>query len=279
MKKIIIFILSIIFIILLFINYNYLSISILNSTNIFLYKLLPSLLPLYIISRILTNYNMAYYISKLFNNNKYIYIFILCLLGGCPNNVIIIKDLLNKNIININEANKYIKCSFFTNPLFLYTMLSNIFSIKDTLLIIVTNYISNIIIYLFNKDKNINSINKIYEDKLINVLSNSLKDISIILINIYITIIFFNIIIYILPNILNNYKGLIEISYGLNYLSKININYVYKIVLSIIYICFGGLSINIQVYEIIKDTKIKYINFLVSRFIHIIINLILFTIL
>ena len=271
-KNYIIIIINIIIIYLLFININTLSITVINTSITFLTKLLPTLLPFFIISKILINYNISYYISKLFNNNIYIYIFIISLISGAPSNAINIKELYQKNIITLNEANKYIKCSFFSNPLFLYTMLSQIFSIKLTILIIITHYIANIIIYLFKPIKTNNNIKK--KKKSFNkILIDAIKTSSITILNIYITIILFNIIINILPNYLNNFKGLIEISYGLNYLNNININIIYKLILAIIYISFGGISIIIQVYEVLSETNINISNFIVSRFYQIIISL------
>ena len=275
-KNIIAYIISFIIIILLFINKDIIGINVSNISIIFINNILSFLLPFYIISKILINYNLPYYIAKLFNNNIYVYIVILSILGGSPNNMIIIKDLLNTNIISIDEANKYVKCSFFTNPLFLYKMLNIVFSIKKTIIIIFCHYISNIIIYLINPIKK-NNINKIKTISLNKVLINSIKEASIIMLNIYITIVLFNILISIIPSYFNNFKGLIELTYGINYI--IHSNIYYKGLLSIIYVCFGGLSILFQIKEILDNTNIYFNNFIISRFYHIFISLIMYILL
>lgn len=271
-KNILIFILSFTLIYLLFININELNQVIINTSYLFINNFLPYFISLFIISKILINYNFPYYIAKIFNNNIYIYIVILSILSGTPNNIIIIKDLLNNNIITLKEANKYIKCSFFTNPLFLYSMLIQIFTIKTTLIIILSHYLSNIIIYLIKPIKN-NHLNKINTINFNKCLINAIKDLSTLIINIYLIIIIFNILISIIPSILNNYKGLFEITYGLNYI--INNNIIYKDILALIYISFGGLSIIIQIKEILDNTNISFNNFIISRFYQIIISIII----
>ena len=270
-KNFIIYIIALFLIYYTFNNQQLIVNSVINSSILYLYKVLPFFLPMYIISKILINYNFPYYISKLFNNNIYVYILIISFLSGCPNNAIIIKDLLNNNIINTNEANKYIKCSFFQNPLFLTSILSAIFNKKIAISIIITQVLSNIIIYLIKPIKitNINKTNTIkLSDLIINTINNSIK----ILLNIYVTIIIFNILSILLPKYLSSFIGLFEITGGLNYLITSNYNYIIKIILTIIYISFGGLAINIQIKSVLKDTEILYSNFLLSRFYQIILS-------
>ena len=270
-KNFIIYIIAILLIYYTFNNQQLIVNSVINSSTLYLYKVLPFFLPMYIISKILINYNFPYYISKLFNNNIYVYILIISFLSGCPNNAIIIKDLLNNNIINTNEANKYIKCSFFQNPLFLTSILSAIFNKKIAISIIITQVLSNILIYLIKPIKNSN-INKTNTIKLSDLISNTINDSIKILLNIYITIIIFNILSILLPKYLSGFIGIFEITGGLNYLIISNYNYIIKIILTLIYISFGGLAINIQIKSVLKDTNILYSNFLLSRFYQIILS-------
>src|SRR5574344_591104 len=201
-KNIIVIIFSLITIILLFMNQIEIRINVLNTSLLYLTRILPTLLPLFIISKILINYNFPYYISRLFKNNIYIYIFLLSLISGSPNNAVIIKDLLDSKQITTAAANKYIKCSFFVNPLFLYTMLSCIFNNQITITIIVSHYLANIIIYLIRPVKKSISI-KINSKNMLNTLVDSFNHANIVFLNMYITIIFFNIIIILFPQILS----------------------------------------------------------------------------
>lgn len=264
-KNILIYIITIFFIYFTFINQTLIVNAVINSSLLFLTKVLPFFLPMYIISKILINYNFPVYISKLFNNNIYVYILLISFISGSPNNAILIKDLLNKNIITINEANKYIKCSFFQNPLFLYTMISNIFNNKIAIIIIISQILSNIILYLIKpiKSKYTNIIKSIsLSDLLVKTINESIN----ILLYIYLSIVLFNIIIVLIPNSLSNFIGILEITSGLNYLIISNNTILIKLLLTIIYISFGGLAIHLQIKSVLKDTNILYSNFLLSRF-------------
>lgn len=275
-KNILIYITTIIFIYLTFNNQQLMVNAVVNSSILFLTRVLPFFLPMYIISKILINYNFPYYLSKIFNNNIYIYILIISFLSGCPNNAILIKDLLNNKIINIDEANKYIKCSFFQNPLFLFTMLSTLFNKKIAIIIIIIQILSNIIIYLIKpiKNKNINKTKSInLSDLIVKTISESIYLLSYI----YITIILFNILIVLIPKCFSNFIGILEITNGLNYLIIANINNITKLILTIIYISFGGLAINIQIKSVLKDTNILYSNFLISRFYQILLSTCIYT--
>ena len=264
-KNIIIYTITFIFILLTFTNQTLIVNSVINSSQLFLTKVLPFFLPMFIISKILINYNFPVYISKLFKNNICVYILLISFISGSPNNAILIKDLLNKNIISISEANKYIKCSFFQNPLFLYTMISTLFNKKIAVIIIISQLLSNIIIYLIKPIKN-NNINIIKSINISDLIVKTINESINILLYVYISIVLFNIIIVLLPSNLSNFIGIFEITSGLNYLIISNNNYIIRLILTIIYISFGGLAIHIQIKSVIKDTNILYSNFLLSRF-------------
>lgn len=262
--------------ILFFINNKLIGDISLNITLIFIKNILPNLLLMFIVSRLLINYNFPYYISKIFNNNIYVYIFITSLLSGSPNNVILIKDLLNNNIIDIKEANKYITCSTFTNPLFLYTSLKGILRPKSIYLIIIAQILSNVIIYAYKPIKSTKSNQKILERNFIDIFIKSIKESIPIFLNIYFIILTFNLLIIIIPSKLSFLYGLIELTSGINNLQYLNIITSKKEILSIIYICFSGLSIHAQIKSILDKTNILYINFLKSRLFHIIITIIIY---
>jgi len=272
-KNIIIYVISIFFIYLIFTNQKLIITAVLNSSILFISRVLPYFLPMFIISKILINYNLPYYISKIFKNNIYVYILIISFISGCPNNVILIKDLLNKNIINISEANKYIKCTFFQNPLFLYAMISKLFNSKIAIIILLVQLLSNIILYMIKPIKN-NIVNKSLSINIADLLVNTINDSINILLYIYITIVIFNIFIALLPKFLLYFTGIFEITSGLNFLINVT-NNLTKMLLTIIYISFGGLAIHIQIKSVLKDTNISYTNFLLSRFYQLFIQVVL----
>ena len=281
-------VLSFTFIFLLFKNPEISKHSIENSFGLWLNSLMPSLFPMIIINDILINFNFSFIISKIFYNffNKVFklsyngtYFFIMSLVIGTPANAILLKDLINKNMIDLKEANKLIYICYFSNPLFLFNMLSLIFNNQNIIIkIIFLHYISNIIIlFLIRKtyiSKNYTKINttNIPLNKLIpkscnKAISNMITVLGIIS--------FYMLITSYLPN--NSLIiGLLEITSGLN--SLILNPYKHKELISIIIINFGGLSIFSQIKSILEDTNLNFINFIKGRIYQIIISIFLLSI-
>lgn len=275
MKKNLIYLPILLFIILLFINYNIVLDSTILATNIWLYKVFPYLFIMIIINNVLINLNF-YQIFK----NPSSYILIMSILSGSPTSAVIISNLYINKIIDKNYANTSLLFAYFANPLFLYTILNSIF--KDnyiTIKIIIIHYISNLFIYFINKKKlNIYSINE-YKNLTFN-LSNSIKESINTNLMVLGAIIFYLVISNIIINTFNMpyylsllFRGLLEMTQGLNFL--INNKVIYKEVFTIIFLSFGGLSIHTQVKCILDEVNLKYINFLKGRIMQVIISLIL----
>ena len=55
---------------------------------------------------------------------------------------------------------------------------------------------------------------------------------------------------------------------GLKYISILEIPLKLKAILSVMIISFGGLSVHMQIFSILSDTKIKYLPFLTARVMH-----------
>lgn len=276
------------FIIILFlmlINYNEVIISIKNSTEIWLFRLFPSLFPFMVIGSILINLNIGSFIKKYFKINNSIMIMLLALISGFPSNAKYTKEMLLNKSITLKQANDIICFSFFANPLFLLSVLSLMFSQKITLAIIISHYIANFVIYFFMKDKNNDHSIKINHNNLGNIISLCIKDCVNTMLLILGTITFYNIIIsllkiYISSNFINCLiTGVLEFSSGLN--SLINLNtYIYiKAALALLFISFGSLSIHSQIKSILIDTNISYKRFFCFRIIHVLLAIFIFTIL
>ena len=138
-----------------------------KSTSIWYYNLVPTILPIYIIVDLLSNYNGFYYITKLFGNIisklfkikvETTYIFILSIISGFPSNSKYLKDLLDNNIININDVNKLLTFTHFSNPLFIIESIGTNFlhNKRIGIIILIIHYLSNIIIGLFYRNYYIN---------------------------------------------------------------------------------------------------------------------------
>lgn len=252
----------------IFTNNTFVASNIIDSLLMFATKVFPFLFPSIVLTNLLILNNLPYYLCKYFKINSCNYVFIMSLITGCPSNAIMIKNLLKEDNISVEEAEKVLCYTLFNNPLFLYGILSSTFSKTVVLKIIFINYLANFIIYFLLHNKNNNK----YTVKYLNIdLSSSIiESISLAigtLTMILGTITFFNII----P--INNdiFKGLIELTKGLNLLNSLHLLNTTKVILASIYISFGGLCILIQIKSILKDTPIKYKYYFKYRLIHLLI--------
>lgn len=260
-------------------NINIINNSVLDATYLFFNNIFVSIFPFIILCDILIYYDYHIFLSKtigkilsfIFNiNENSVIVFILSILTSQPSNSIYIKNLLDKNIINENTANKIITFTYFPSIAFVVGSIG--IKLYDNIyvgiILLITNYIYNICIglYLRNKNSIINIYNDINEKKdsffimLKKSIINSFNTCLIILGN----IILFSIII----NIFNNYihinpiinsilTGVLELTNGLNNISILNIPLSYKIVLSSFILNFSGLSIIFQSRSILNNYKIN----------------------
>ena len=63
-------------------------------------------------------------------------------------------------------------------------------------------------------------------------------------------------------------KGILEVTMGLKSLATINIPDIYKVIISSMFISFGGLSVHMQVLSFLIDTDISYKPFFIARIFH-----------
>jgi len=288
-KKVFTIFLLFVFILVLF-KYNYiLNISVIEAVNLWLTKVFPSLFIMFIINDIIikTNIlnNIINIINPLFNqifntSGLSSQAFLLSLFSGTPSSAFIIKEMLEKHNITLEDANKLITFTYFSNPLFLYNILSLTFNKFITIRIIIIHYLTNIIIGLIFRKKN-NSIkqNITYKnninDNIFLLIPSAIRKSLNTLIMILGTITFYMIITNLITNIFNLspvvnicIKGLLEITQSLNFLNTLSIPSITKEIIAISTISFGGLSIHSQVLSLISETQISYKNFLLARLLH-----------
>ena len=285
LKKSIILVLTFVFLILLFKNPSISKESIAKSFSLWTNNLVPSLFPMIIINEILINYNFPSIICSIFYKifNKIFklsyngtYLFIMSIFIGTPTNAILIKNMLDKKMVQIEEVNKLLYVCYFSNPLFLYNMLSLIFSNKKIVLfLLVSHYLANFIILFLIRNKyqpNTDNKIKIESISLSKLLPNAIKKAFNSLIVVLGVISFYLLISdYFLTTTI--FKGLLEITTGLN--SLIINQSSSKKILAIIIINFGGLSIFTQIKSILEDTNLNFINYFKGRIFQIIISLLL----
>ncbi len=272
--------------------------NIIFGTELWLTKVFPSLFPMFILSDLLSSYHLpellanyfGKFFHKIFHTSPYgVFTLFMSLIAGTPSSAYILKRLVNEKKITEQEASHLLQFTFFSNPLFLLTMLSLIFknNLKYVLWIIFIHYISNMIIGLLLKPKNNTSWEKIEVPKTRenfgNILSFSISKALDTLLLILGTICFYLIIstIFSCENTTLNLllKGFLELTQGLNEIIKTNFSNFQKGLIALSFISFGGLSIHTQINCIISDTLISYKSFLKGRLLHVLISIILFILL
>ena len=281
-KDFLIIIISLLFLYFSLLNNKIINESIISSITLWVTKVFPALFPMILLNNILIDYNLPYYITKLVKKKglKY-YVMILSLFSGSPSNAIIIKELYQNNSISMEDSNKLLTYTFFSNPIFLTTMLSLIFDMKTTYKLIIISYLSNYIVsFIFKtKSNNLRSIkNKDYS--ISNSITKTMTTLIMVLgtITFYILISTFVISLLDLNNINSLFiKGFLELTQGLNYLKEINISLFLKELIALIFISFGGLSIHTQIKSILSDTNLSYKYFLYGRLLCMIISLAIIT--
>ena len=294
-KNMIMLFVLLILLLFIFINNQNVKRSIIAGTELWLTKVFPSLFPMFIMSELLSAYHLPEILAntlgpafhKIFRTSSYgVFTLFMSLISGTPSSAYILKNLTEEKKITEEEASHLLKFTFFSNPLFLITMLSFIFPNKTKLItwIILIHYISNIIIGFLIRPQKTKVYHKIEYDKNDNnigsILSVAIKKSLNTLLLILGTICFYLMISEILitsnPFLNVLIKGFLELTQGLNSLLNFSTNSFIKAILALSFISFGGLSIHTQVKSIIADTKISYLSFLKGRFLHVIFSIILF---
>lgn len=277
------------------------------SFNVWKTSIFPSLFPFFIISEILINYGFIEFTGELFKPIMYklfktkgeaAYVFIMGMISGFPSSAKYVRELYKNNIFNEYEATKVLAFTHFSNPLFILGTISIVFlnNKEIGLLILLTHYISNIIIGLLfrnlypSKKENIKfsfkkSIELMTEKRISNkkkiglIISEAVINTINTLLLILGTITIFLIITTIIDNNINIHpyyqailNGIIEMTQGLKYISIQEIPLKIKTIISTMFISFGGISVHMQIISILSDTKIKYFPFLLARIIHALIS-------
>lgn len=287
MKKNLQKLIVIILFILLLMNRNDVMKSVSVGVSIWVQQILPSLFPFFIFSDLfissgiiddLSN-KLGAFFAKIFKVSKYsFFIFFISLFSGCPTNAKNIKNMLDNGYIEKDEAEKILCFTLFYNPFLIYSITTLYLKSIDAIKIIGIIYITNIMVGLILRRKkiNINKLISVNDDKI--DLITSIKNTIFSLIGILGTIITMMVLITLIKTnnvYLNNiFNGFLEITSALINLSVISFEYKAKLILTVIYLSFGGLSIHMQIKSILKDT-VNYKLFYKSRLIAIIISLFL----
>lgn len=269
------------------------------SMNLFLKNIFPSLFPMFILTSVLTAIGLPDFLGNIFNKLWHIlfktkgisaFVFFSSMFSGFPSSGRLINDLLDKELINETDASKMLNFTFFANPLFVINTVGVMFlnDKKTGMLILFSHILGNIIVgilfrNLYQDNEKIETISfkkslaifnkKINNTNIIKEFLGSISKTIITLLNVFGIITCFIILINLIDIDINPlfnslFKGIIEQTTGLKYLSMTNISYNLKVCFSCFLISFGGLSIHAQIFNILNNYKIKYYPFFLSRIIH-----------
>lgn len=276
MRKIKYIVLSIILCVILC-NLNIIISSTYEASLLFFNKVFISLFPFMILIDILLYFKYEDFLNNIFGglfcklfkiSKNCSSVIIISLLTGSPNNGVIIKRLLDKECISLNEANKVLNFTFFPSIVFVIGVvgigLYNSFKIGLGLYLCII--LNNLFIGLFLRNEGFNNnefISLKNDVKFISYLKNSIIKTFNTMILILGNIILFFIIIGILKLIIHNeiilsiLSGLLEMTSGAFMISSLNISLCIKLYLTSFILCFSGLSILFQCFSILENYKIK----------------------
>lgn len=262
---------------LFFYNRALVSMSILEAINIWYKNLFPSIFPVLILCDLIVSFNvfgflikyLGNFFRKLFRINKYgILVFIVSLLCGTPSNMVLARNLYDKNLLTKDDINKLIPLCLFFNPIFVITFTN----IKVFIILTISTILSSLIF----RGKKIQIINDSSNYKNEFNLSKSIEKSMHTLFNILGTVALFmvlsNIIVIKKPIVSCILGGFFELTTGLyktNLFFKGN-NYLYLLFLS-----FGGLSIITQINNVLESIKINYSKLLIQRLVVFIISVLI----
>lgn len=265
------------------------------SLDIFITSIIPSLFPFFVISDILISYHITNYIPRIINktfcsifncSNASMMVFFLSFLSGFPSNARNIKNLYENKLISKEEASHTLIFTHFSNPLFILSTVAVLFLNNETFgyIILVSHVLGNVILGIITRNYNTisnidytpnNDVCQNFSTVLIKAIKSAIDTLLLILGSLTCFLVLASLII---ENFnFGNYpamiiKGILEITMGLKSLAILNISDCYKVVISTMFISFGGLAVHLQVLSQLVDTDIPYQSFFVARIFHALIS-------
>lgn len=260
-------------------------------------KVLPALLPFFILTRLLsyTTFisNFGNIISPLTKKLYGVggasgYVYLMSIISGYPVGAKLLSDLYTQNTISRRQAITITSFTSTSGPLFILgTVAIGLFNnVSYGIIIIISHYIGALINGLFYRDRksiDINIQNTHFSENYLNEsMSNSIA--SIMSVGGFIALFYMILQIILETNIFSplisvidrigisneittaTICGLIEVTTGAIYLSKIQLSQIIIVPLLTFIISFGGLSIHAQAFCFLKNFNMPYPLFLLQKF-------------
>ena len=235
--------------------------TVMESLNIWVKAIIPSLFPFFVISDLLITYNfidyipnkIKKYICRLLNiSDSALSVLILSMVSGFPSNGRNTHNLYNKGKISMEEASYILMYTHFSSPVFILTSLDNS-TIKE------------------HKSQN-------FTINLIKSIRSSIDSLLLILGILTVFLIISSLIINIIHSNLYTsaiIRSFLEMTLGLKYIANLNISMMHKVILFSAILSFGGLSVHMQVMAQIVEDKISCKYYLIGRIFQVLFSIIL----
>lgn len=246
--------------------------------NLWLDKIVVGLIPMYIISSIIIGVplfsNVLFKLIKRFNffeNSYALSIFLVSFLCGNPTTSILVNKAYENKMISLKQANHIIESSSHISFLFIILF----FEKEISIILIISQIITTIIIYIFKKRKK-EFVNDVTSFNLLNSVNNIIEDLPSILLKILSSMIIVTFLKIPFNNLNNNYLNIflsyLEVTTGLNTFNSLNINpFIYIVLVSSI-LSLNGFSIILQVFNVLKKTRLSFKGFFIGRIVHMLLS-------
>lgn len=252
--------------------------------SVFVKNVLPSLMPIFILSDVLLNYKYFDNLKRIFKF-KYINFLIVSMISGLPSNAKYLSYMIKNNSISTSDASRVLAFSFFPNPMFIIGTVGVLLNNKVYPIIVLgILYLSSFIVYLINYKslENKDFVSDKSKVEFFNLLKSSIQNSFSALLVILGIIVVFTIII----NIVKEYLRInqltltiiniiLELTTGVKSISILNIPLVYKYTLLAFGISMSGISVIMQAFGIMSSYKLDYKIFIKNKVLVILISIIL----
>ena len=293
MRYFFVFVLTLFYLFLVLFYPNYFKEATYDVCNLFIKIIIPSIIPMYIISSLIVNNIFFINLSnrilkrfKLFESPNSASLLFCSMLVGNPTTAILAINKYKNNEISFNDLNNILSTSFM-NPLFIINSFNNFqLDINIAFLYILVSFLSNI--FLLCKKYNNNNLD--YNLTSSETIYDCINSISSLLLNIFTITLLINFIKAPLKLVSSNNTIImflfdsLEITTGIYSIIKYNVNSSLKFILLSILFSLNGFSIIYQILFFLKQkVSVKYRhlknNYIINKFKYMILNNTLFIIL
>lgn len=257
---------------------NMWKIAFLDTTKLWLYNVACAIIPMYILtSLLLINPLFSKLIFKIiknkhkFENQKALSLFLLSFLVGNPTSTIMIKKAYLKKEISLAQANDLIASCSHVSFFFVLIFLEK----KLALSLIIIQIMVTFILY-FKKPKKALFNTSLSSSSYLDAVNEIIEDCPLMLLKILMTMLIVVIIKLPFTNnlFLKTISAFLEVTTGIDSIIKMNLTKSKTFIFLNILLSFNGVAILLQVFNVIKKTKLSFKKYLKGRLLHAIITFI-----